>query len=407
MLLTGFDAPIEQVMYLDRPLRDHTLLQAIARTNRTYVQEKESVNAYGETIKESFSKQYGFIVDYFGITHHLEEALQVFDHRDVDRPMEDFGAIYKRMEDYRQEVFRMFAGVDRSDLDAIMRVLEPEDKRAEFEVAYKRFASTLDALMPNHVNKQDLNDLRWMAYVRAAAKARFEPDTVIDIADCGEKARNIISEHLKAKGVTQWIRPISLSDKDFQKKMDTFKTDEAVASTMEHAIRHTISVKMDENPVHYTSLLEKLQKLLDETRMSWEERRAKLQEFIDKEIAHGEEDEARALGFSSRREYAFFLKIREILSGAEDGVVAEDAATYMSMDEIELYKDMTGKLMRTIEENRLDGFETYAARAHQVEKAIQKAVMDTKYSRFGYGKLKRLVVAMLELAKRHFPTGRN
>lgn len=54
-----------------------------------------------------------------------------------------------------------------------------------------------------------------MAYVRAGAKARFEPANTIDIADCGEKAREIISEHLKSKGVTQWIQPISLVDKDF------------------------------------------------------------------------------------------------------------------------------------------------------------------------------------------------
>ncbi len=59
--------------------------------------------------------------------------------------------------------------------------------------------------MPNHVPKDDLNDLKWMAYVRAGVKARFEPEKNVDIADCGEKARAIISEHLKAKGVYHWI----------------------------------------------------------------------------------------------------------------------------------------------------------------------------------------------------------
>lgn len=182
-----------------------------------------------------------------------------------------------------------------------------KNKRAEYEIAYKQYATTLEALMPSHVNKKDINDLKWMAYVRAGAKARYEPENEIDISDCGEKAREIISKHLQAKGVIQWIQPISLFDKDFQDKMDTFKSDEAAASSMEHAIRHVISVKMEDNPVHYTSLLEKLQQLLDETKLSWEERKAKLKEFIAREIELGEEDEANRLGFCSNKEYAIYL----------------------------------------------------------------------------------------------------
>lgn len=405
MLLTGFDAPIEQVMYLDRPLREHTLLQAIARTNRTYVQEKEMVAEDGTVEKHSFAKKYGFIVDYYGVSNHLEEALEVFDKSDVEGQMEDLNELYKRMQDYKGAIMRMFTGVDRSDLDAVMRVIEPENKRAEFEMAYKRYATSLEALMPNHVTKDDMNDLKWMAYVRAGVKARYEPEKQIDIADCGEKARAIISEHLKAQGVIQWIKPISLFDKDFQEKMDTLKSDEAVASSMEHAIRHTISVKIEDNPVHYTSLLEKLQQILDETKLSWEERRAKLKEFIDREIDHSEEDEAEKLGFASKKDYAFYLKIKEILGETEMAeAVAESPAEYLSNSDVQLYKDMTFDVVKTIKDNRLDGFATNKAKADQVEKAIQGALMTNKYYGFGYQKLKQLVNPLLELAKRHFAT---
>jgi type I restriction enzyme R subunit len=404
MLLTGFDAPIEQIMYLDRPLKEHTLLQAIARTNRTYLQEKEIINEKGEIEISSFPKNNGYIV-YYGITHHLEEALQVFDSSDVEGQMEDFNELYKKMQDYKEAVFRMFIGVDRSDIDAVMRVIEPENKRAEFEMDYKKYATALEALMPNHVTKDDINDLKWMAYVRAGAKARFEPGSVIDIADCGEKARKIISEHLKAEGVIQWIRPISLTDKDFQDKMDTLKSDEAVASTMEHIIRHTITVKMEDNPVHYTSLLQKLQQLLDETKLSWEERRAKLKAFIDKEMEHSEEDEAEKLGFKSKKKYAFYLKIKEILEDTEEDKAAEKHKTvYISDMDEELYIDMTNDVVDSIIHNRLDGFATNKAKADQVEKAIQGAIMTSRYTQFGYGKLKQLVNPLLELAKRHFAT---
>ncbi len=405
MLLTGFDAPIEQVMYLDRPLREHTLLQAIARTNRTYIRETEEINEQGELIKHTSAKPYGFIVDYYGISNHLEEALSVFDQSDVEGQMEDLNSLYSRMQDYKQAVLRMFTGVDRTDLDAVMRVIEPENKRVEFELAYKRYATALEALMPNHVNKEDLNDLKWMAYVRAGAKARYEPEKTIDIADCGEKARAIISDHLKALGVIQWIRPISLLDTDFQDKMDTLKSDEAVASSMEHIIRHTISINMEDNPVHFTSLLEKLQRILDETKLSWEERRAKLKAFIDKEMAHSEADEAANLGFKSKKDYAFYLKIKEILGEeVESELIAESPAEYLSSSDVDLFRAMTFDVVKSIKENRLDGFAVNKAKADQVERAIQNTIMTKKYYSFGYQKLKQLVNPLLELAKRHFAT---
>lgn len=150
MLITGFDAPIEQVMYLDRPLKEHGLLQAIARVNRTY---------------SKGNKTYGFVVDYFGITKHLEEALSLFDENDLGHPMTDMNALYQTMLDYKESVLRMFSGIDKKNIDAVMDVLKPENKRAEFEFGYKRFSTAVDALMPSHVTQDDLNALKWLSYI--------------------------------------------------------------------------------------------------------------------------------------------------------------------------------------------------------------------------------------------------
>jgi type I restriction enzyme R subunit len=87
MLLTGFDAPIEQVMYLDRPLKEHTLLQAIARVNRTSTREVERSLENGEIVKENIIKQCGYVVDYYGISNYLEEALAIFDKEELGKPM--------------------------------------------------------------------------------------------------------------------------------------------------------------------------------------------------------------------------------------------------------------------------------------------------------------------------------
>lgn len=120
-------------------------------------------------------------------------------------------------------------------------------------------------------------------------------------------------------------------------------------------------------------------------------------------MENSEEDEAEKLGFKSRKEYAFYLKIKEILEGVEDEKAAEKHKTvYMSDMDEELYMDMTKNIVDTIEHNRLDGFASNIAKADQVEKAIQGALMTNKYYGFGYQKLKKLVSPLLELAKRHF-----
>lgn len=390
MLLTGFDAPIEQVMYLDRPLKEHTLLQAIARVNRTY----------GET------KKYGFVVDYYGVSNYLEEALEVFDRNDIGEPMESINELYNKMLDYKEAVMNIFIGIDKNNLDDVMRILKPEDKRAEFDMGYKRYAQAIEALMPNHVSKDDINDLKWLSYVRAGAKARYEPDKGLDISDCGEKIREIISQHLKSKGVTQWITPITLFEKDFKEKINSLKSDEAVASGMEHAIRHVISVKMEDNPVHYTSLLEKLQKILDETETSWKERKKQLQEFIDKDIERGEEEKAKELGFETKEAFALYEVIKDTLEDEESidkNVVAKEAGVgYLSQSTIEISKEIALDVANTIKDNYLIGWTTNQAKTNEMEKAIYQRLIKKHIKKIGLSKIKQMKNPLLQLAKRHY-----
>ena len=120
MLITGFDAPVEQVMYLDSPLREHTLLQAIARVNRT---------ADGKT--------YGLIVDYWGVSEALQEALAIFAPSDVKGAMTPKGDELPRLQARHAAALRFFVTVkNKDDLDACVTVLEPEDVRAEFDQAF-------------------------------------------------------------------------------------------------------------------------------------------------------------------------------------------------------------------------------------------------------------------------------
>lgn len=132
MLITGFDAPIKQVMYLDASLKEHTLLQAIARVNRVY----------------DDIKKYGLIVDCWGVSEALQEALAIFSPRDVNGAMTPKSDELPRLQIRHQAAMHFFlAGKDKDDLDACVNVLLPEDVRADFTEAFRRFAQSLDMIL--------------------------------------------------------------------------------------------------------------------------------------------------------------------------------------------------------------------------------------------------------------------
>lgn len=247
MLLTGFDAPIEQVMYLDSPLKEHTLLQAIARVNRT-----------------ADNKTYGLIIDYWGISEALQEALAIFAPSDVQGAMTPKGDELPRLQTRHAAAMRFFVNVkNKDDLDACVAVLEPEDVRAEFDLAFKRFSQSLDMMLPDPRALPFNRDMKWLGKIRATAAAKYR-DEKLDISDCGAKVRQLIEDAVIADGIQILVKQVSLFTPEFEDKLKALKSDEARASEMEHAIKKEIHVKLDENPVFFQSLREKLEQIIDD-----------------------------------------------------------------------------------------------------------------------------------------------
>ncbi len=248
-LITGFDAPVEQVLYLDDGLREHTLLQAIARVNRP---------APGKT--------YGLVVDYYGIGGLLDEALGIFEVQDVQEIMHPLSDDLPALEQAHRTVMRIFDGIDPNDLDALVRHLEPEDRRIHFDNAFLQFAKHLDRVMPDPVAAPYLDDMRWLAKIRMGAKNRYRQET-LDLSGVGAKVRQLIDDHIRSSGVTSLLAPISILDPAFhQKIMEGLPDPEARAHEMEHALRHEIRVRQKENPVAWTSLRQRLDELIQQYR---------------------------------------------------------------------------------------------------------------------------------------------
>ena len=285
MLLTGFDAPAEQVMYLDAPLREHSLLQAIARVNRPHGDEKK----------------YGLVVDYWGVSAKLNEALDIFSTTDVQAALAPKVDELPRLQARHAAAMKFFQTVsDRNDLDACIRVLEPEDARAAFDLAFRGFAQSMDMLLPDPRALPYQADLRRLGKIRGAARARYR-DGRLDLSGCGEKVRQLIADAVAADGIQILVKEVPLFSPEFEEKMAALANDRAKASEMEHALRHEISVRVEENPAFYESLRERLEKIIEERRQQQIDAAEQLTLlFALREEAQGEQNRAQEMGLEAR-----------------------------------------------------------------------------------------------------------
>lgn len=266
MLLTGFDAPIEGVMYLDRPIREAELLQAIARVNRT-----------------GFGKRCGIVVDYYGVAQHLKEALAAYADEDVDGALASLKDEVPVLRDRHLRVVDLFRqrGIESlDDTEACIEALGSEKLRAEFAVKLKAFLASLDTVLPRPEGLPYSGDAKRLAYIYARARNRYK-DTPVLGKDVGAKVRKLIDDHVISLGVDPKIPPIQLTDAEFDTHVARAANNRAKASEMEHAIRSHIRKHTDEDPVLYRKLSERLSDILKTLGEKWDEVIAQLQKIID------------------------------------------------------------------------------------------------------------------------------
>ena len=207
-------------------------------------------------------KTYGLVVDYWGVSAKLQDALAVFSTTDVQGALTPNVDELPRLESRHAAAMKFFATVaDTNDLDACVRVLEPEDVRAGFDLAFRRFGQSMDMLLPDPRALAYHADLRWLGKIRGTARARYRDDR-LDLSGCGEKVRALIADAVAADGIQILVKEVQLFSPEFDEKVDALGTDDAKASEMEHAIRHEISVHAEENPAFYQSLRQRLEEII-------------------------------------------------------------------------------------------------------------------------------------------------
>ncbi len=374
MLLTGFDAPIAQVMYIDRSLKDHTLMQAIARVNRTYK-----------------GKACGYVVDYHGLSDYLTEALNQFSSEDVEGTYHTLKDEIPRLKAAHTRVAAIFAGLKGQDVDDYVLHLKDEDTRQQFELAFKRFAKQMDVILPDVAAKPFIPDLKLWGKVQNAARTRYR-DPGLNIEDAGAKVRKLVDEHIISTGVDPKIPPVDLMAANFKETVAQVKSPESRASEIEYAIKHHITVNLDEDPEYYKSLSLRLRDIIEKTAGKWDQQLELLLQMVST-IETEHKQEADELGLSET-EFAFYniLMAEVTVNGGEDTIseAVHDDIKSTSQTLVAMFDEAT----------QIVDFFSKPDEVKRMKKEIKRAILDCS---FGHKAIVTVVQdRFLELARTKF-----
>jgi type I restriction enzyme R subunit len=301
MLLTGFDSPILQAMYLDQGLKEHTLLQAIARVNRPY----------------SEKKTHGLIIDYWGISKDLRDAFELYDDTDIQNSLKLLDDQKELLKEQHKKVMNYFTNLSSKDRDKAVDILRPEDVREQFEYDFKQFSKTMDAVLPDPAANQYRIDLSFLADIRARARTAYF-DENLNLEGYGEKVKKLIEESIEASQTIKLIPPTKIDNKNFMKLVNSYGSSQTRASIIESKIRKVVEDNEEKNPEFYRTLRERLERLIaDQRDKKFQDTHdfMKLQTLLEELFA--EEERSKSLGFNVRVQFAIFGILEKVAKDFE------------------------------------------------------------------------------------------
>ena len=272
-LLTGFDAPRNTLLYLTRKLKEHTLLQAIARVNRLY-DDNEGAKP----------KEFGYIIDYAGILGELDQALTTYSAFEGFEEADLAGALASINEEVRQlpqrhaELTDVFKTVEnQQDEEAFEQFLADEKVRENFYERLSDFAKTLAIAMssesfisgtPEGRIKAYKADLKHFTNLKAAVKLRYAES--INYRDYEPRIQKLLDTHISASEVLKLNEPVNIFDADaFQQVVEEQaqgKPTAAKADIIAHATKRAISERLEEDPAFYEKFSKLIQQAIDDYR---------------------------------------------------------------------------------------------------------------------------------------------
>lgn len=277
-LLTGFDAPKASTLYLDKQIKEHNLLQAIARVNRL-----------------CDGKDYGYIVDYRGLLGELDKALTMYQEAGLEEFNEEdikssvyyidteINNMFKAYEDLK-ELFKDIK--NKNDLEEYEILLEDEKIRKDFYNKLCKFGSMLGIILPSDqayykVGKEKISELRkalaFYQKLRATVKLRYSE--TIDHKEYEAKMQKLLDNYVVAKEMMRITEPVDITDaENFDKELEKMGTDRGKADAIRTRLTRTISEKSKEDPAYY----KKFSTRIEETIEAYRNRRITDSEYLQK-----------------------------------------------------------------------------------------------------------------------------
>ena len=380
MLLTGFDAPVEQVMYLDKVIQAHSLLQAIARVNRVGGVDKEK----------------GFIVDYVGIGHHLRKAIDNYDERE-QKEIEDTlsfpEAEIRQLEAAHRAILEMLAKhglTDLTDVDAFFDLFYDEDIRFEFILAFKQFTRSLNLVFPAKEAIGFMSDYQALTNIKVQAAAHFRDDR-LSMKGIPAKLRAITDAYLTSKGIDLKIKPISILDDDFERQVNQRDRTKTKAAAVEHAIRHHIDIGLDDDPQLQASLAAALAAILEQFKDNWQQIYTELEKLRQRIKDHENEP---TYGLHKKKQMPFFRLFKLECFG--DTELSEDLITQNVA--------LTQQIFIVIErELQLIGFWESIPARNKLKSEIQKIILSPEFNNLPniVKNRDRIISRVMELAEKN------
>ena len=264
-LLTGFDAPRNVVLYIARSLKEHALLQAIARVNRLYD-----------------GKDFGYIIDYYGVVTRLHEALELyssleekFDPEDLEGALTIIEEELKGLPALHDALWDLFKGVkNKKDEEAYELALEEKDIRDEFYTRLSRFSRVLKMALssihwvtdtPKEKIERYKGDVGFFQKLRASVKLRYAEE--IDYRDYEKQIQKMLNTYVQADEIIQVVDPVNIFEREaFEAEVNKAQNPRAKADTIANRTKRTITEKMEEDPFFYRRFSQLLQQAIDDYR---------------------------------------------------------------------------------------------------------------------------------------------
>lgn len=279
-LLTGFDEPKVVVMYLDRKLNGHTLLQAVARVNRV-----------------CDDKEFGYIIDYYGVLKELDDALEIYSNYDAEEQeafretLEPVDTEIEKLPQRYSDLWELFKTIpNKRDLEAYAQSLREEDRRQEFYERLTAYASCLKIALSTrefHVRtseeevKRYKDDLNMFVKLRSAVQLRYS-DTV-DFRQYESQIQKLINFHVTSSAVKPVTELVNIFDTEaFEQEVAKLESNAAKADTIASRTSKFITENMDSDPAFY----KKFSQLLKETIAAYEQGRIDEIEYLQRVLKY-------------------------------------------------------------------------------------------------------------------------